>query len=193
MFAAGDIPYISWTANQNNFFARLYLKRFQNGVWQEVSSGSACGDGLKINDALAGSFSIASNGRLLDPLYVGWSGIVNGLSTNPAIHVPPQSVFVARLPLAVMADIPLQNYFTISTPVLTWRPLSWATGYQVQIARDRQFQLIVSDQQLDASHSSYQAPALRTGFYYWRIRGRRDATHWGTWSALETFIIDRPG
>jgi hypothetical protein len=88
---------------------------------------------------------------------------------------------------------PDRNYFIVHTIPLSWSRLSWAVGYQVQVATDKFFTNIIwNDATLSVNTLSVTTPYLANGFYYWRVRARADTVKWGNWSAADTFIVNSP-
>lgn len=109
------------------------------------------------------------------------------------------SEFSACLEVAAAAPAnasPTRNYFTTNTPTLTWNPITWAIGYEVQIATAPDFSAIVRDKtDLDAADLAWVvdgSPALSDDLYYWRVRARRTAVEWGAWSSADAFWVDTP-
>jgi hypothetical protein len=84
---------------------------------------------------------------------------------------------------------PFRNYTTLPA-TLTWNSVSWAAGYQLQIADSALFTHILYDTNtLSASTLRLTTPTLQPGLYYWRIRAKVDAVNWGVWSSPESLII----
>jgi hypothetical protein len=86
---------------------------------------------------------------------------------------------------------PARHFFAVRQPTLTWTPITWALGYQIQIDDDPNFGSPIGEpDELSATTLSYTTVgALANGRYYWRVRAKKNATQWGGWSAKETFII----
>lgn len=88
---------------------------------------------------------------------------------------------------------PARNYFTVHTIPLSWTGLSWAVGYQVQVATDKLFINIVwNDATLSANALSVTTPYLANSIYYWRVRARANPVKWGNWSAVDSFTVNSP-
>lgn len=85
---------------------------------------------------------------------------------------------------------PQQNYFTISSPTLTWNRVSGAVTYDLQIGNNMAFTgappLVTGITGL-----SYAPPALDNGVYYWRVRAVV-AGKPGLWTAAQIFVVDVP-
>lgn len=89
-------------------------------------------------------------------------------------------------------DAPVRNRYT---GVLTWSAVndSGVTGYELQVARDAAFTLVVPVSPSTGGTSFLQAsPALPGGVYYWRVRVLRGATP-GAWSPAETVVVNGGG
>lgn len=91
---------------------------------------------------------------------------------------------------SALLDAPGLNLTTTSSPTLTWGLLTWATGYQIQIATDFNFSNIVVDEaNLSTDTSDFTVPLLTNGIYYWRVRGKRADNTWTGWSEISQFKI----
>jgi hypothetical protein len=93
-------------------------------------------------------------------------------------------------PISDQAALPVRNYITTASPTLTWSSISWATGYDVEVAKDPDFtQIIFADYSLPASTLSVTVtPALlEKGIYYWRVRARQLGGSPPGWSLKESF------
>jgi hypothetical protein len=77
--------------------------------------------------------------------------------------------------------------------VLSWTPVSWALGYEVQIASRSNFsQPEYQNNTLAANTLSLTVSTpLPNGTYYWRVRAKKSATSWGSWSSAGTFQVER--
>ena len=73
---------------------------------------------------------------------------------------------------------------------LTWNRVTWATGYDVQIATNMGFTGATLYQA--GNNLTFTTPSLNDGFYYWQVRACATATTCGGWSAADTFVIDVP-
>jgi hypothetical protein len=87
--------------------------------------------------------------------------------------------------------VPVLNRFATTTPTLTWTPISWSQGYEVQVAADNKFNTIVYSTNTIPSNTLTHtlATALPEGVYYWRVRARSGAETWGTWSTTGVFLV----
>ncbi|MEP6988447.1 MAG: PA14 domain-containing protein [Chloroflexota bacterium] len=88
------------------------------------------------------------------------------------------------------AAVPLRNYFEVRSVPLSWNRLSWAAGYEVQVATDTLFTHIVwKDATLSADTLSISTPDLGNRRYFWRVRAKVNATIWGGWSVIGAFTV----
>ncbi len=87
--------------------------------------------------------------------------------------------------------VPLLNRFSTATPNLSWTPISWSQGYEVEVATNNNFSNVVYsiDTLPNSSLNHTLATPLADGVYYWRVRARSGAETWGTWSTTGTFLI----
>lgn len=104
---------------------------------------------------------------------------------------PPGPVLIT--PTAPADAIPQQNYFTTHEPVLAWGNITWAAGYAIQIDDVPDFETpIWADELISGSALSYRTPRLDNGTYFWRVRAKRSDGSWGSWSAVESFVVSAP-
>ncbi|MBI5666582.1 MAG: lamin tail domain-containing protein [Chloroflexi bacterium] len=86
---------------------------------------------------------------------------------------------------------PTLNYSSGSVVILSWLPVSWANGYELQVDDSSTFtspEYVEFDVPRDAE-SWIAGPLPRDGLYYWRIRAKRDDGTWGGWSSVRSFVI----
>ncbi len=121
--------------------------------------------------------------------------VAGGLQTGGSVRTNVQEVFtfdslVAPCTVESPANAsPVQNYYTTSTPTLTWNRVSWATAYQLQIADNSTFTNPCCIQELQPNEFQW-TPTLTTGTWYWRVRAHKpDSSTWGAWSQTETLVI----
>jgi hypothetical protein len=96
------------------------------------------------------------------------------------------------IPLSGASASPIRNYFIDPNVRLSWSPVTYATGYWVQVARDKNFtpsQIVKNVDGLPASQLVYIAELLGNGNYYWHVRAKVSATRWGNWSVTESFTV----
>jgi hypothetical protein len=88
--------------------------------------------------------------------------------------------------------VPVIHFYTVNTITLTWNRVTWAAGYEVQIASESRFRtLVTGDDELGSDVLNYTA-TLPNGQYYWRARARRADGSWGSWSDVATFVVHVP-
>jgi hypothetical protein len=87
---------------------------------------------------------------------------------------------------------PLLNRADGAQMELTWTPISWALGYQVQVANNRSFPTssLVQDETLPPSETAMLTDPLPDGIFYWRVRAQRPDGRWGGWSTMGTFAVE---
>jgi hypothetical protein len=107
-------------------------------------------------------------------------------------NVTPWSTEPCTLIVQSPAGIaPIPNRFTSATPTLTWTPISWATGYELQIYNSMTFNAntrVYTRNNIDDDATSHTVEiSLADGTYYWRIRALGGGN---VWSSTGTFQID---
>lgn len=88
---------------------------------------------------------------------------------------------------------PQRNYFTTSTPRLTWGVNTAAVAYQVEVDNQMNF----SSPEFRSAELSPQTLGITTtplvnGTYYWRVRAKQANGRWGNWSRPESFVVNVP-
>lgn len=88
------------------------------------------------------------------------------------------------------ANVPAMNYFTTSTPTLTWTGVTWARRYEIQVNNINSFAAPLKfTTSVSSDNLSVQTSALATGTYYWHVRACPAAGLCGQWSVTDTFTI----
>jgi hypothetical protein len=91
------------------------------------------------------------------------------------------------MPVSGPTASPVRNYITTNSPTLTWSSISWASGYQVEVATDINFtQKVFTDYDLpvDALSVIVDPPLTEKRIYYWRVRALNSNS---SWSQTQTF------
>ncbi len=115
-------------------------------------------------------------------LYMGSEVYAGGMTPTPS----PASTLVT--PTSPPNATPEREFYTTSTPTLTWSPVSWAIGYQIQVDDDPNFGSPIV-REFDMNTLSYTTPTLENGTYYWQVRAKRSVTTWGNWSKTDIFVV----
>jgi len=103
-----------------------------------------------------------------------------------------QTIVVPPVATTYMINfIPPKNYFTSSTPTLTWNRITWAISYDLQIANNAAFTNTPALYHVGNNLTFTPPTALNDGQYFWRVRAC-SASSCGTWSPADTFIVDGP-
>ncbi len=88
---------------------------------------------------------------------------------------------------------PTRNRYITATPRLSWGRVTGAIGYEVQVSANSTFTgTLVFSAELGANEFDVVTTPLTNGTYFWRVRARRAAGSWGTWSPVDRFVIDVP-
>lgn len=85
---------------------------------------------------------------------------------------------------------PARGLLDTNTPTLTWGPVTWAAGYEVEVDNNSNFASPeFENSALGPNDLSVTTTPLPDGNYYWRVRARRENGTWGNWSKADSFII----
>jgi hypothetical protein len=86
---------------------------------------------------------------------------------------------------------PDPSFQTVPTISLTWGRVDWATGYEIEIDNQINFQSpILTDDTIPPDELEYNSSVmLPNGIYYWRVCAKIDETTCGSWSAPDSFTI----
>lgn len=86
---------------------------------------------------------------------------------------------------------PVRDVYTAGSVTFTWNRISFAEGYQVQIARNATFtDLFLTSASLSSATLSYSIGLSQSGLYYWRVRALKPDGTWGAWGAAQTLYLD---
>ena len=104
-----------------------------------------------------------------------WSGIRSFMLQSPPNAAPPR------------------NYFTTSTPRLTWAFVTWAVAYQVQVDNQTNFSTPeYQSAELSPETLGVTTTPLGDGTYYWRVRAKHANGRWGSWGRPDSFVVNVP-
>jgi hypothetical protein len=85
---------------------------------------------------------------------------------------------------------PDRNRFSVTTPVLTWSPITGAVSYEIQIATNAGFSPVFYTRSSLVGLNHTVQTSLANGLFYWRVRARLGSGAYTGWSAVDTFTID---
>ncbi|MEP6987689.1 MAG: hypothetical protein ABI970_18945, partial [Chloroflexota bacterium] len=87
---------------------------------------------------------------------------------------------------------PVRNYYTTATPQLTWNRITWATGYQIEVAQTNLFgaSVVFTNPNPYPSTTLSASPSLTDGIYYWHVRAKKLDGTWSNWSITEQFEVN---
>ena len=103
---------------------------------------------------------------------------------------------VRRLTQHVLPDPPVPTAPTNAEKItgthvhLAWTPVSSATRYTLQVARDSSFAVLALDRSVNDSVSA-EVDDLPPGRYFWRVAARNSRDESGRWSEVQ-FYVQRP-
>ncbi len=147
---------------------------------------------VRVSKALDGGWPNGGMGNLAlspDGQYVAFTSDADNLAPNDSLSI--NDIFLASVvfpPLDPLNAAPVRNRFTTTTPTLTWNEVTWATGYDVQVANNPNFFDAV--QYPAGNNLSLTLPdAVQAGVVYsWRVRAVNNGQP-GTWSNADRFIV----
>jgi hypothetical protein len=88
-------------------------------------------------------------------------------------------------------DPPIRNAIPSIEVTLSWQPLTWAMRYQIQIAPNSTFTKNVTNVTVNGTSTTVTLSA--EGLYYWRVQAQQNDTgKWGSWSAVDSFVVVIP-
>jgi hypothetical protein len=106
-------------------------------------------------------------------------------------HISPWSEIRSVTLLSQNVAAPSRNLYTALPATLAWNAVSWANGYEIEVAHDSGFESIA--ERYWPSTSVLSIPInLPNGGYYWHIHAQKADGSWGQWSGTESFIIAVP-
>lgn len=149
--------------------------------WSSIDggTGSSAGDAYTLRGTIGqpeGSLTVLSGGTY---------SLQGGITQLPApVIIVPSGA----------AASPIRNYYLDPNVLLSWSRVTNATGYRVQVSRDKLFtpaQVVLTVDLLSATQLSYMAALPGNGTYYWRVRALRGALV-GAPSVTESFVVAIP-
>jgi alpha-mannosidase len=176
---SGGQPVLSWSAAANATRYELQLK-----------SGSAPGSGDPVISLTALNYTPPT------ALLIGQTYFWRVRSANSSNALSEWSETRDFTVASADNAAPNRNYYRVKRPTLRWLPVSWALGYEIQIATNNTFTTgLITSNSIAASADSYTlATDLSNGVWFWRIRAKKTANPdtWSGWSAIEQFVIELP-
>ncbi len=126
------------------------------------------------------------------PLLNAFQSEPGGVSSTPFPMYPNFDAVVVKIAFPLLSspdEAAERNYFTIDNPTLTWKPVTWALNYRIEVDRTLSFSAPLNfDAPGSADSVEINVPA--NGFYYWRIQTQRPAGSWTAWKVMDSFTID---
>lgn len=95
-------------------------------------------------------------------------------------------------PAPLPSEAPQRNYFTTSTPTLTWSRVTTAASYIIEVDTDRNFTAPFAFRATGVTTTSITTTSLTDGTYYWRVRMVNASGVPGMWSLIDSFVVDVP-
>ena len=96
------------------------------------------------------------------------------------------------IPVAPSLTMPVIKAFTNdNTPDFVWKPVTWATNYEIQLDNLATFAAPVDMNANGVGTTTYTAlTGLSDGLKYWRVRAYNSVNEPGAWSAIQYFTVD---
>jgi hypothetical protein len=182
---------IKWPRGQTTFIGLFISALFVVGGVAFAQSGG--GFTIKFSSIDGGAATSSGGGYSLrgtigqpDAGLTVLSG--GGYNLRGGITVLPAPIIV---PPSGSSASPIRNYYVDPNVPLSWSRVTYATGYWVQVARDKNFLQLEFNQTTPASQLSVVAPLPGNGTYYWRVRAMNGAVA-GNPSVTETIVVAIP-
>jgi hypothetical protein len=182
---------IKWPRGQTAFIGLFVCALFVVGGVAFAQSGG--GYTIKLSSIDGGASTSSGGGYTLrgtigqpDASLTVLSG--SGYTLHGGITQLPAPVIV---PPSGSSASPVRNYYVDPNVPLAWSSVTYATGYWVQVARDKNFLQLEFDQTTPASQLSIVAALPGNGTYYWRVRALNGAVV-GKPSVIETIVVAIP-
>ncbi len=104
----------------------------------------------------------------------------------------PRQLWVdPRIPAAPKLLSPQNNkVLSDNTPTLSWNNVLYAEQYQIEVARDPKFLIVINNPDLLLSGPSYDSGALDEWKFYWHVRAINADHQVGPYSTAFAFTID---
>ncbi len=133
---------------------------------------------------------------LVRPNYQTQNTIIINTASVSALQVDTlltNNTFSASTRVNASSEAPPLYLYTIATPTLTWNRISWAAGYEIEVADNSGFSNPKFDNNnISSADLSATTTPLEDGIWYWRVRAKHADESWGEWSAAARFMIDQP-
>lgn len=85
---------------------------------------------------------------------------------------------------------PTLNFIEVSEFTMRWGRVTWAAGYQLEVARDATFKDKVDEQVLNSNTLESTVILPTRGIYYWRVRALRADGAPGSWGTANRFTVE---
>jgi hypothetical protein len=186
-FTGDGTPYVTWTEDTRQFTQpehfTLWIRRFNGTSWEEIYPGSASYEGEGVDDNFNEEIPSSLESDALGQTF----------ATYARDTASGGELSIRSLQYSTMMAAPEQQYYRVPNPVLTWRTVSWALGYAIEIDDSPDFSSpSETNYALSSDTHSYVPSYLRNGTYYWRVSARVSETQLGRWSAPTPLIVNLP-
>jgi predicted outer membrane repeat protein len=116
----------------------------------------------------------------------------NGPGFNGPAKLGTQITHTITLKASGATAAPVRYYTGTRTIALSWTPVSWASGYEIQVDTDAGFAAprVYENTSLSAGTLSDTVTVPGNGTYYWRVRAKQaNGTHAPTYGPVQTFVV----
>jgi hypothetical protein len=103
----------------------------------------------------------------------------------------PGTAFEVIVSPPAIDEVPIRNFYTTTTPTLSWTRISWAAQYRLQISTASNFNALVLNQLVPGGAAEW-APTLTNGDYYWRVQPIDSSGVAGGWTPIDRFLVNAP-
>ncbi|MEO8606281.1 MAG: calcium-binding protein [Chloroflexota bacterium] len=167
--------------NDTNGLFDVFVHDMQTGITARMSLGY---NGAQAHGEIA---ALSPDGR-----FVGFQSpianlVPNDTNNNLDVFVTVNTLF----PVTTANASPIINYYAQMPFTLTWNSVSWATGYEVEIATTRDFGAsVISSFTTAADELQTAVSSIRNGHFYWRVRAQNAAGTPATWGTIYSFDVN---
>ncbi len=143
---------------------QIQVKLMQDSTWQDLAfeNGSVGSNGM---------YAVALPDGMDEGLYAV-RVVAADESANQLVYelAPAFELGMSRIPVLLAPEAEAQNVDV--TPTITWHPVPEAQQYEIQLATDDSFSMLVA--QLESPEASLELSAMleHGQQYYWRVRAR---------------------
>ncbi len=185
IFMNDGLPYVFWKEDlrsqpgYNSSDLSIWVRRFNGEIWEEIFPGSASLIGIDGTNDDTEALSVENN--------VGTTAYM----TYNASSLGGKAVYVRRYEFSAANAAPSRNFFTVQPITLTWKPVTWAFQYHIQVDTNNSFKSpFIVDTTVTVPELLLNTLDPHT--YSWRVQAVHENGTQGGWSATESFSVGKP-